>query len=77
MQEAILLELLRLKVEEGVGILFITHDLRIVPELADHVYVMHSGRVVEDIDSGNPERFQSEAARALWEATARIGGTVP
>ncbi|WP_202966940.1 ABC transporter ATP-binding protein [Celeribacter indicus] len=39
----------RLRDELGIAILLITHDLRIVLELADRVVVMRDGRVVEDV----------------------------
>ena len=46
--QAQILDLLRkLKSEIGMGILFITHDLGIVAEFADHLVVMYAGRVVE------------------------------
>jgi peptide/nickel transport system ATP-binding protein len=49
-QAQILKELDRIRWANDVGILFITHDLGVVAELADYVYVMKSGRIVE---SGN------------------------
>jgi peptide/nickel transport system ATP-binding protein len=33
--------------ERGIGYLFITHDLSIVRQVTEHVYVMHRGRIVE------------------------------
>lgn len=43
-----ILELLeRLSEEEGVGILLITHDMGVVAEFAQEVYVMYAGYVVE------------------------------
>ncbi|MCP4810430.1 MAG: ABC transporter ATP-binding protein [Proteobacteria bacterium] len=72
-QEAILDELLALK-REGVGILFITHDLRLVPKLGDHLLVMHQGRIVEDLPTSQLSRMESPEALALWQATARIAG---
>jgi peptide/nickel transport system ATP-binding protein len=36
-----------LRAERGIGYLFITHDLSIVRQISDHLYVMHSGRIVE------------------------------
>jgi peptide/nickel transport system ATP-binding protein len=37
----------KLRVERGLGYLFITHDLSIVRQVTEHLYVMHRGRVVE------------------------------
>jgi peptide/nickel transport system ATP-binding protein len=37
----------RLHTERGLGYLFITHDLSIVRQVSDYLYVMHRGRVVE------------------------------
>ena len=36
--------------EYNMGVLFITHDLGIVAEIADDVYVMHHGEIVEHND---------------------------
>ena len=46
-QAQILALLQRLQRETGTGILFITHNLGVVAEIADRVVVMYSGRVVE------------------------------
>ncbi len=46
--EAQILELLdRLRSEEGVGLLMITHNLGLVAETCDRVAVMYAGRIVE------------------------------
>ena len=43
-----ILKLLRkLQVETGMGMIFITHDLGVVAEIADDVAVMHSGEILE------------------------------
>nr|WP_148234815.1 ABC transporter ATP-binding protein [Pseudooceanicola batsensis] len=50
--QAQILELLaELKAEEGMGMLFITHDLNIVRRIADRVCVMKDGEIVETGDT--------------------------
>lgn len=46
-QAQILALLKELQLEFGMGLLFVTHDLGLVAEIADHVTVMYAGRVVE------------------------------
>ena len=49
--QAQILDLMRkLQKEIGMSILFITHDLGVVAEIADRVVVMYSGRAVEESD---------------------------
>lgn len=46
--QAIILELInKLKREHNLSIIFITHDLGVVANVADRVYVMYAGKVVE------------------------------
>jgi len=43
-----ILDLIRkLQTERGMGVLFITHDIGVVADIADHVVVLRHGRVVE------------------------------
>ncbi len=48
-QASVLEEFKKIK-EAGIAILFITHDLGIVAQMADYVYVMQQGRIVEHGD---------------------------
>lgn len=69
-----LLQELRQVADEGVGVLWITHDLRAIGGIADRVLVMSDGVIVESttpqaLASGEVE---SIAARRLIEATRRI-----
>ena len=50
--QANILNLLKeLRKDLGISILLVTHDLAIISELADRLYVMYAGRVVEEGDS--------------------------
>ena len=46
-QKEILKLLRRLQAETGMGMIFITHDLGVVSEIADDVAVMHNGEIME------------------------------
>lgn len=46
-ERELLQRVLRLQRERGFGVIFITHDLKLLLELADRVAVMYSGHVVE------------------------------
>ncbi|RYC05626.1 ABC transporter ATP-binding protein [Nocardioides zhouii] len=47
-QAQILAELRRLRTEQGVAMVYVTHDLAAVSEVADRIAVMYAGRVVEE-----------------------------
>ncbi len=72
-QEAILVELQRLA-GEGIGVLLITHDLRIVPRVADRVQIMDRGRTVETLPATLLSSSSSPEVRSLIDATARVAG---
>jgi peptide/nickel transport system ATP-binding protein len=58
-QAQILNLLAAIRAERGIGYLFITHDLSIVRQITDYLYVMHHGRVVE---SGPTEQVLTSPA---------------
>ena len=49
-QKQVLVLLNRLKKDVSTGVLFITHDLGVVAEIADRVIILYSGRKVEEGD---------------------------
>jgi peptide/nickel transport system ATP-binding protein len=70
-----ILDLLRkLKDELGMAILFITHDLGIVAQMADRVAIMYAGSIVETGSVREIFRRPSHPyTRALLEAVPRLG----
>jgi peptide/nickel transport system ATP-binding protein len=46
-QDRILTELSRLRSEEGMAMVYVSHDLAVVARMADRIAVMYAGRVVE------------------------------
>ena len=70
-QEEILKLLNRLVRDEGLSLLLITHNLGVVREMADRVYVMERGRIVEN---GSREQI---FANATHPYTLRLMSSVP
>jgi peptide/nickel transport system ATP-binding protein len=68
-QAEILQLLQRIQAELGLGLLFITHDLRVAAQLCDRVVVMHQGRIVEQgVTAGLYANPQHEYTRKLFAA---------
>lgn len=60
--QAQILDLIRdVQHELGMAVLLITHDLGMVKKMAEHVYIMHKGRIVEE---GVPEAIFSNPRQA-------------
>ncbi len=55
-QREILTEIIRLREEFGFSVIFITHDLSLLLELADKVAIMYAGRIVEK--AGNRDLYR-------------------
>jgi microcin C transport system ATP-binding protein len=64
--QAQILQLLRAENELNMGLLFITHNLSIVRQLADRVAVMQNGRCVEQRLSGAVCRPEHPIPVACW-----------
>ena len=77
--QAQILKLLKDLVEErGLALLMITHNLGVVRETSDYVYVMHKGVVVEEAPTA--DLFASpkvDYTRSLIDAVPRLTGTRP
>src|SRR5260370_398050 len=73
--QAQILELIKLlQDEEGMSVVFITHDMGVVAEIADRVVVMWKGRKVEEGEAANVlEHPEHPYTRALLAAVPRLG----
>ena len=66
----------RLTEDHGAAVLFISHNLGVVREFADRIYVIYRGRLVEDGPTAALFADPRHAyTRALMEAVPRITGT--
>lgn len=73
-QVEILALLERIRIETGVALLMITHDLTVIRRLCDHVVVLRNGRVEEQGDTGSVlDDPQAEYTRVLLESIPREG----
>jgi peptide/nickel transport system ATP-binding protein len=77
--QARILELMkRLVDEDGMGLIFITHDLAVIAGLADRVAVMRQGEIVES--GPTPEVFRAlrhPYTRQLFEASSHVPARDP
>jgi peptide/nickel transport system ATP-binding protein len=65
----------RLVVERGMGLVFVSHDLRLVSTFCDRVLVMYAGRVVEELDSGRLSEARHPYTQGLLNCLPELGGT--
>ena len=60
--------------ERGMGLIFISHDLRLVARFCDRVLVMYKGKVVEELQARHLLEAQHPYTRGLLDCLPRIGG---
>ncbi|RWB75607.1 MULTISPECIES: ABC transporter ATP-binding protein [unclassified Mesorhizobium] len=63
----------RLVAERGMGLIFISHDLRLVSSFCDRVVVMYAGKVVEQLKASELRDAQHPYTRGLLNCMPRIG----
>jgi len=61
--------------ERGMGLIFISHDLRLVSSFCDRVLVMYAGRIVEELASADLTQAQHPYTQGLLNCLPAIGGT--
>ena len=73
-QAQILKLIKKLQNQLGMAILFITHDMGVVSEIADRIIVMLEGKIVEE---GSPEQIflnpQNEYTKKLINSVPKLG----
>ncbi len=62
----------KLVTERGMGLIFISHDLRLVSSFCDRVLVMYGGRIVEELPSANLADAQHPYTRGLLNCLPTI-----
>ena len=59
--------------DRGMGLIFVSHDLRLVSSFCDRVIVMYAGRVVEELPSANLQNAQHPYTQGLLNCLPKIG----
>lgn len=62
----------QLVVERGMGLIFISHDLRLVSSFCDRIIVMYAGRIVEELRAGELANAKHPYTQGLLDCMPRI-----
>jgi peptide/nickel transport system ATP-binding protein len=63
----------RLVSDRGMGLIFISHDLRLVSSFCDRVIVMYRGKVVEELKTSELSKAQHPYSQGLLNCIPSIG----
>ncbi|WP_343079895.1 ABC transporter ATP-binding protein [Ostreiculturibacter nitratireducens] len=64
----------KLVAERGMGLILISHDLRLVSSFCDRVLVMYAGRVVEELRAADLHKAQHPYTQGLMNCLPKIEG---
>lgn len=64
-----------LVVERGMGLILVSHDLRLVSSFCDRILVMYAGRVVEELAAGGLAHAQHPYTRGLMACLPQLGAS--
>ncbi len=59
--------------ERGMGLIFVSHDLRLVSSFCDRVIVMYAGRIVEELKASDLKNAQHPYTQGLLNCMPEIG----
>jgi peptide/nickel transport system ATP-binding protein len=63
----------RLVSERGMGLIFVSHDLRLVSSFCDRVIVMYAGKIVEELKASELSNAQHPYTRGLLNCMPQVG----
>jgi len=63
----------RLVSERGMGLIFVSHDLRLVSSFCDRVIVMYAGKVVEELKASDLKNASHPYTQGLLSCMPQIG----
>jgi peptide/nickel transport system ATP-binding protein len=66
----------KLVTERGMGLILVSHDLRLVSSFCDRILVMYAGRVVEELSAGGLAHAQHPYTRGLMACLPQLGQSV-
>jgi peptide/nickel transport system ATP-binding protein len=61
--------------ERGMGLILVSHDLRLVSTFCDRILVMYAGRVVEELAAGGLANAQHPYTRGLMACLPQLGAS--
>ena len=59
--------------QRGMGLIFISHDLRLVSTFCDRILVMYAGKIVEEVSAGGLADATNPYTRGLLNCLPRLG----
>ena len=62
-----------LVVQRGMGLIFVSHDLRLVSTFCDRILVMYAGRVVEELQAGGLAAARHPYTQGLLNCLPKLG----
>jgi len=61
--------------ERGMGLILVSHDLRLVSTFCDRILVMYAGRVVEELEAGGLVNAKHPYTRGLMACLPQLGAS--
>ena len=65
----------RLVRDRGMGLIFISHDLRLISTFCDRILVMYAGKIVEEVSAGNLAAAKHPYTRGLLNCLPQLGNS--